>query len=613
MKTEKRTLREDLKLILRGYKLLFEICPSGMAWRTVNCIVQQIWPYFSLYMSSIIINALASGAELRELLILAAITVFGMLFLNVSMHLIARKAEETESMQNNLNELYMLKVQCRMQYKHFEDPKTALLRQTIRNHSNYGGHGLLCLYWIYWESLSAVINLIFSLSLTVSMFRMVDPAGLTGFPAFANSSWSVLLIVGIIFGNVFFQLWRIKKFDLKTTKEWNAFNTRFAYSNAFMHGEKPDVKVFGAVEFTQSRSERVLADRGYIRKLLKIGTTGSLLSHSMAAVMNLCLALYVGAKAFIGVFGIGDFILYHGTVEKFVYAVSDLGGAWGRLRINNEYLEELFGYLDLPDDMYKGTLSVEKRDDNRFEIEFRDVSFKYPGADTYALRHINFKFRIGQRLAFVGMNGSGKSTFIKLLCRLYDPTEGTILLNGIDISRYDYDQYKQLFSVVFQDFFLFGFTLGENVAAGEDYDPARAKEALEKAGYGQRLAELEKGLDTYLSKRYDESGQETSGGEAQKIAIARALYKNAPFFILDEPTAALDPVAEAEVYNRFNNIVKDKTAIFISHRLSSCRFCDHIAVFHEGEMIQYGSHTELVSADGKYFELWNAQAQYYTE
>ena len=611
---EKRTFREDLRLIFKGYKLLFEISPSGMAWRTANCIAQQIWPYFSLYMSSLIINALASGAKLKELLWFAGITVFGMLFLNISVHLITRKAEETDSMQYNLIELYLLKAQCRMQYKHFEDPETALLRQTIRNHSNYGGHGLPVLYWLYWDGLSAVINLIFSLSLTVSMFRMADVAGLTGFPAFANSSWSVLLIVGIIFGNVFFQLWRIKKFDLKTTDEWHAFNTRFAHSNAFMQGYKPDVKLFGAVDFTLSRSEKVLADRGYIRKLFKIGTTSNLLSRCVSAVMDLCLALYVGAKAFIGLFGIGDFVLYHGTVEKFVDAVSRLGTSLGELRINNVYLEELFGYLELPDDMYKGTLSVEKRDDNRFEIEFRDVSFKYPGADTYALRHINFKFRIGQRLAFVGMNGSGKSTFIKLLCRLYDPTEGTILLNGIDISRYDYDQYKQLFSVVFQDFFLFGFTLGENVAAGEDYDPARAKEALEKAGYGQRLAELEKGLDTYLTKRYDESGQETSGGEAQKIAIARALYKNAPFFILDEPTAALDPVAEAEVYNRFNNIVKDKTAIFISHRLSSCRFCDHIAVFHEGEMIQYGSHTELVSvADGKYFELWNAQAQYYTE
>ena len=614
MTTEKRTLREDLKLILRGYKLLFNICPAGMVWRTVNCITQQIWPYFSLYMSALIINAMAAGAELKELLLLAAVTVFGMLFLNLSMHLISRKAEETESIQWNLNELYLLKVQCKMQYKHFEDPKTALLRQTIRNHSNYGGHGLSKLYWTYWELLSSAINLIFSLSLTASMFRMVDGAGLTGFPAFANSPWSGLLILGVILGNVLFQLWRIKKFDLKATEEWGDFNTRFAHSNAFMHGEKPDVKVFGAVGFTLSRSEKVLADRGYIRKLFKIGTTGNLLSHSVAAVMNLCLSLYVGAKAFIGVFGIGDFVLYLGTVEKFVGAVSGLGTAWGILRINNEYLEELFGYIDLPDDMYKGTLSVEKRDDNRFEIEFRDVSFKYPGAEEYALRHINFKFRLGERLAFVGMNGSGKTTFIKLLCRLYDPTEGTILLNGIDISRYDYDQYLSLFSVVFQDFHLFAFSLGENVAASEDYDSARVREALEKAGFGARLAELERGTETYLGRGYDESGIDVSGGEAQKFALARALYKDAPFFILDEPTAALDPIAEAEVYSRFDTVAGDKTAVFISHRLSSCKFCHNIAVFHEGEMIQYGSHDDLVADEnGQYHKLWHAQAQYYTE
>ena len=379
-----------------------------------------------------------------------------------------------------------------------------------------------------------------------------------------------------------------------------------------MYGDRADVKTFGAVEFTLSRSKRVLADHSYLRKILKLGTTGNLLSHCMSAVMNVGLALYVGAKAFIGTFGIGNFVLYRGTVEKFATAVSDLGETFGRLRINNPYLEELFSFLDLPDDMYKGTLSVEKRDDNRFEIEFRDVSFKYPGAETYALRHVNFKFRIGERIAFVGMNGSGKSTFIKLLCRLYDPTEGTILLNGIDVSRYDYDQYVNLFSVVFQDFSILGFTLGENVAVSEDYDSVRVADALEKVGYGKRLSELEKGLDTYISKTYDESGEEVSGGEAQKIALARALYKDAPFFILDEPTAALDPIAEAEVYSRFGDVVGGKTAIFISHRLSSCRFCDNIAVFHEGEMIQYGSHEELVSVtDGKYYELWNAQAQYY--
>lgn len=614
MKSKTKSLRKDLALIVRGYKLLFEISPSNMVWRTVNCIVQQIWPYFSLYMSSLLINALAAGASLQTLLILAAITVFGLLFLNVSMHLISRKAEEKESINYNLNELYLLNTQCRMQYKHFEHPDTALLRQTIRNHSNYGGHGLPKLYWIYWSWLSALINIIFSVSLTVSMLQTATVSGLTGFLAFVNTPYSVLVILAVIAVNVSVQLLRVKHFDLKETKEWRDFNTRFRHSNAYMTAENADVRLFGAVPFTLSRSEHVLNDRTYIRRLLKNGIAGSYVEHIMSTFMNVALAIYVGAKAFIGTFGIGNFVLYRGTVEKFVGAVSTLAGAFGNLRINNPYLEEVFRFLDLPDEMYKGTLSVEKRDDNRFEIEFRDVSFKYPGAETYALRHVNFKFRIGERLAFVGMNGSGKSTFIKLLCRLYDPTEGTILLNGIDITRYDYDQYLALFSVVFQDYHLFAFSLGENVACAEHYDADRVTDALQKAGFSDRLAEMEQGLDTHLSKKYDLSGIEISGGESQKIALARALYKDAPFFILDEPTAALDPIAESEVYSRFNETVGEKTAVFISHRLSSCRFCDKIVVFHEGQLVQFGSHDTLVADEnGKYHELWHAQAQYYAD
>lgn len=614
MSSKTKSLRKDLALIVRGYKLLFEISPSNMVWRTVNCIVQQIWPYFSLYMSSLLINALAAGASLQTLLILAAITVFGLLFLNIAMHLISRKAEEKESINYNLNELYLLDAQCRMQYKHFEHPDTALLRQTIRNHSNYGGHGLPKLYWIYWSWLSALINIIFSVSLTVSMLKTASVSGLTGFLAFVSTPYSVLVILAVIAVNVSVQLLRVKHFDLKETKEWQDFNTRFAHSNAYMTAENADVRLFGAVPFTLSRSEHVLNDRTYIRRLLKNGIAGNYVEHIMSTFMNVALAIYVGAKAFIGTFGIGNFVLYRGTVEKFVGAVSTLAGAFGNLRINNPYLEEVFRFLDLPDEMYKGTLSVEKRDDNRFEIEFRDVSFKYPGAETYALRHVNFKFRIGERLAFVGMNGSGKSTFIKLLCRLYDPTEGTILLNGIDITRYDYDQYLALFSVVFQDYHLFAFSLGENVACAEHYDADHVKDALQKAGFSDRLAEMEQGLDTHITKKYDLSGIEISGGESQKIALARALYKNAPFFILDEPTAALDPIAESEVYSRFNETVGEKTAVFISHRLSSCRFCDKIVVFHEGRLVQFGSHDTLVADEnGKYHELWHAQAQYYAD
>lgn len=360
----------------------------------------------------------------------------------------------------------------------------------------------------------------------------------------------------------------------------------------------------------------------WVAKMEKIQNQYSICSNILSAVMNILLFIFVAAKAFIGVFGIGNFILYQNTVSRFVDAVSSLASEIGKLRYNNVYLEELYAYLDLPNDMYKGTLAVEKRDDNDYEIEFRDVSFKYPRTETWVLRHVSMKFKIGDKLAIVGENGSGKTTFIKLLCRLYDPTEGKILLNGIDITRYRYDEYMALFSVVFQDFTLFAFPLGEVVAADHTYDPAKVRDCLIRAGMGDKLAYLDNdlratekdALKRAIGRDYDREGIDFSGGEMQKIALARALYKDAPFVILDEPTAALDPIAEAAVYENFNELVKDKTAVFISHRLSSCRFCDHIAVFDHGQMIQHGSHDELLADErNKYYELWHAQAQYYTE
>ena len=211
----------------------------------------------------------------------------------------------------------------------------------------------------------------------------------------------------------------------------------------------------------------------------------------------------------------------------------------------------------------------------------------------------------------LGKNVSVKTTFIKLLCRLYEVSEGCIKVNGIDIRKYDYEEYCDLFAVVFQDFQVFSFPLGENVASGCEVDTARAEDALERAGMGERYKRLPEGLRTSVGKEFEESGVTFSGGEKQKIAIARAIYKDAPFVIMDEPTAALDPESECEVYAGFDKMVGNKTSIYISHRLASCRFCQDILVFDKGRVVQRGSHEELEHQDGLYRELWEAQAQYY--
>lgn len=250
--------------------------------------------------------------------------------------------------------------------------------------------------------------------------------------------------------------------------------------------------------------------------------------------------------------------------------------------------------MDIPDEKYAGSLPTEKRDDNEYEFAFHDVSFRYPASEEYVLKNTNLKWKIGEKMALVGRNGSRKSTLIKLLCRLYDPTEGVITLNGIDIRKYNIKEYMDLFSVVFQDSKLFSFPLAENVAASMEYDSGKVTACVNRSGLGERLQEMPEGIHTCLYKDFDENGVEISGGEAQKLMLARAIYKGSPFVILDEPTAALDPVAENEIYVKFNEMVGTRTAIYISHRLSSCCFCDDIMVLDKGQFIGRGTHEELV-------------------
>jgi ATP-binding cassette subfamily B protein len=323
--------------------------------------------------------------------------------------------------------------------------------------------------------------------------------------------------------------------------------------------------------------------------------------------------LYAAIKAYMGLITIGSVVKFATSIIKCVDSMKELLfglASWRRLV---DYGRDYLDYIDFKNEKKLGTYVPEQSNMRQLDIECDNVSFAYPDSKHYSIENMNLKLtlRPGDRIAIVGKNGSGKTTFIKLLCRLYDVTEGSIRINGKDIRDYDYEEYLKIFAVIFQDYRVFSLKLGENLSASEEFDEELAKEALEKAGFAERFSKMSKGLDTYIGKEFDESGENVSGGERQKIAIARAIYKNTPLVIMDEPTAALDPISECEIYEGFDRLVGDKAAIYISHRLASCRFCNNILVFDKGNVIQNGSHEDLVEKDGLYQKLWEAQAQYY--
>lgn len=309
---------------------------------------------------------------------------------------------------------------------------------------------------------------------------------------------------------------------------------------------------------------------------------------------------------------VGTMTIYLNATAQFGAAVGRVTEAYLTLANKSMYVEDMIAFFNLPQKCSRGDISdIHFSKGNK--IVFRDVGFQYPGSTNYALKGVNLTIDYGEKLCIVGENGSGKSTLIKLLCRLYEPTEGSITIDGTNISDMDYKTYQKMFSVVFQDFATFSLSLSENIVLGDTLDCDLLDDKINKAGLKKLTDKLENGYDTCLDKDIDEHGIHLSGGEAQKMAIARALYHGGEIYILDEPTAALDPNAEYEIYTQFHNMIQGKTAIMITHRLSAVQLADKVAVLDGGEIVEYGTHAELYAKGGKYTEMFDKQAQFYRD
>lgn len=615
---KKTSFAAAFKNNLRALKILFKPCKGTFVSIFLSAFTAAASPLVTIWFSAQLLNELAGSrnpAALRNWVLLTLGATAGIMLLNaILQHW--REAEESTfyaKMQSVFG-----KKRLDMDFPNADSQRVYELQSQIWQSQNFTGYGLRQSIEIFRSGCNALFQILGGIGLSLGLFfaKIPQASGL----GFLNSPLFTVGFIALLFAAAL----AAPVCATKGNSYWERNDEQGTFGN----------RVFGYFSSASSNRARMADMRFYKQQAIAEyyleknntfsmkstfaqyakGPMGLLiaLSSCVSAFLTGLIYLLVCIKAWAGAFGLGTATQYIGSVTSFFGGFSELMKCIGVMRINSSFLDTVFELLDTPNTMYQGSLTTEKRSDIQYDVEFRDVSFKYPGSEAYALRHVNMKFKVGSRLAVVGMNGSGKTTFIKLLCRLYDPTEGEILLNGINIRKYRYDDYMKIFSVVFQDFQLLALPLGQNVAASQTYDAARVLDCLNKAGFGEKLAKMPHGLDTYLYKSVDTEGVDVSGGEAQKIAIARALYKDSPFIILDEPTAALDPIAEAEIYSKFDEIAGDKTAVYISHRLSSCKFCDEIAVFDSGRVIQQGTHSDLLADEsGKYFELWNAQAQYY--
>jgi len=618
---EKQSVRDTIKTIMYVLKLIYSLKKSVLFFVMGNSVFSSIRPFIPIVLAAKILDELLGEQSV------SVITLYVGLLIGLSLTAYVLQGWFSELSRiriiemNSLYSLRMAQKGMKIDYEYIEDAKTHDLRRLIDEGNNMHG-GLWELIRNASDTLKAVFEIIISSIIIGGLFTGGVILNLPDKYQFIQSSWMVIglfamiLVVTAINGIV---QGRNGKIEYKLTEKMLKINRTGIYIHhrlIFDYEKGKDFRLYQAGDMLLKRMRKFTVDTQKIAKKMYYVpvTMNASVSNFFNGLLVGFVYLFVLLKAFIGAITIGSVMMQISAIQRFYDGVSNIVVNGTMLRVSCLYFSNSIKYLELPPRKYIGSLPVEKREDHEYEIEFKNVSFKYPGTEVFVLKNISLSLTIGERLAVVGMNGAGKTTMIKLLCRLYDPTEGEILLNGIDIKKYDYDEYLELFSVVFQDFKLFAFPIGENVACYNEFNGDEIEKCLEEAGVLDRVQRMKKGIGTAIGKNFDEEGVDISGGEKQKIAIARALCKDASIIILDEPTAALDPISEFEIYSKFDHLVGNKTAIYISHRLSSCRFCHDIVVFHEGEIIQRGTHEKLIgNKNGKYSELWNAQAQYYQD
>lgn len=617
MKNKGRTLFEDLKLINRGIKEFGTFLPKQMRYLVINSAIVSLVPYIGIYMGSCVINELTAGKRVVNLTIYVAVFVMSTLIATIVSSIIQKKITIGYNQLFPAHEIRLNEKANKMPYALLENEKVRELRDQVSGSIDCSGAGMGSLYWDVESISKAICSAIIAIIILCNNFNNIFNTKCEGIYDYANSYMSIILLCALIFiSSIVSSKMTSKVFDVmfdvfKHGASYNRYANYYKLEYLSDNKSAKDVRLFAQKDLIVDE----VLDKCYTpfcdgdKREKDASTKYNGVKLILSAITGGVVYLLVGFKAISGVIGVGDVLLVYSAVTMLIQAQVDISMTFTDLRNNNEHLIRYFQYIDMEETNSK-TEEITP-DEKEYNIDFENVSFKYPGSTNYTLKNVSLKIENGKKLAIVGANGSGKTTLIKLLCGLYDVTEGSIKINNHEIKVDTREKITDLYSVVFQDYKLLALSVGKNIAVSDNIDEKKVWSTLERVGLKDKIMTFDKGINQSIYQDYDKDGVSLSGGEEQKLAIARTIYKNASIVILDEPTAALDPVSEFEIYTKLNEISNNKTTIFISHRLYSCKFCDEIVVFENGEIVQRGTHKDLINIEGKYAQMWNAQAQHY--
>lgn len=556
-------------------------------------IAETALPFISIILPALIIEELLTGLRAWFLISIS----FSMILLKFILEILRSAAEQRlQKSKHRINEQFLMKISEKaagLGYTQLDNHEQMEKMRIARENLNRVG------------GITEVVDFMFSA--LQNMFIVLLSAAL----ASTLNIYLIIIAVITIIIHTYIQS-KLKKIDIDYWDHMVGYNMRFFYIVSVILNKKyaQDIRIYEARE-TFNKQMDAFVD--YIEcefgNRAKKQSRCYVLFYLADVLQQLCIYGYLAYVFFQTKISLGSFMMYTTTIQTFTSSAADVMKDYLDLMQKVHLMADSFSFLDLET---RGKAGREIPVCDSYRIEVEDVSFRYPGQEHYAIRHVNLSIASGEKICIVGMNGSGKSTLVKLIMRLYEPTDGRILLNGCDILSYRLEDYYKLFSPVFQDFEIFDSTFYENIKVDTDISLTKdVDDCLKRAGLYDKVCSLKQKGNTHISKQFYKDGIELSGGESQKLAVARAFYKNAPIFIFDEPTAALDPKSENDIFTMVNRNIDEKTTIYVSHRMASCVFSDRIAVMHEGCLIQLGSHEDLYSHDGKYSEMFKAQAQYY--